>query len=264
MPRALMLAFGICCAALIGSSTLRPFVVGAQGQARYRIESRSDRVATLHERFSESQKALLEKLNRADVGHLEQLPELVVPESWADELSYSMLPGRYPSSESWPTFLVVYLPGQLFGAYESGRLVRWGPVSSGGRTTPTSPGRFSLNWRSTGRASSIDSDWFMRWYFNFGNREGLAFHAYALPGYPASHGCIRLLERDAQWLFEWGQTWVLDPTATQVLAPGTPVFIIGRYDFDAAPPWRSLGWLSTTVELPPASTTDIDVPGPRP
>jgi lipoprotein-anchoring transpeptidase ErfK/SrfK len=88
-------------------------------------------------------------------------------------------------------------------------------VSSGGRNNPTSAGSFALNWRSTGRASTVDPDWFMRWYFNFGNREGLAFHAYSLPGYPASHGCIRLLDRDAQWLFEWGQAWVLDPSETR-------------------------------------------------
>jgi hypothetical protein len=90
----------------------------------------------------------------------------------------------------------------------------------------------------------------MRWYFNFGNRDGLALHAYALPGAPASHGCIRLLERDAQWLYEWGEPWTLDSTGTRVLRAGTPVFVIGRYDFDAAPPWRSLFWLSRAVELP--------------
>ena len=241
-----------------------PAAVGAQGEVRYRIETRADRTGSLRERFAESQLALLEKLNRADVEHLERLREVVVPESWGDELSYSVLPLRYSSSDPWPTFLVVYLPGQLFGAYEFGNLVRWGPLSSGSRNTPTSAGRFVLNWRSTGRASTVNPDWFMPWYFNFGNWEGLAFHAHSLPGYPASHGCIRLLERDAQWLFEWGQAQALDPTGTRVLRPGTPVLIVGRYDFNAAPPWRSLRWLSTTVELPPVSTSDIDIEGRRP
>jgi hypothetical protein len=258
MLRCLLRAIPVCCATLIGSVTLHPVAAGAQGEARYRIEASAGSRGVLQQRFTEGQIELLEKLNRADVGHLGQLPELVVPESWGDELSYSTLPLRYPSSEAWPTFLVVYLPGQLFAAYELGSLVRWGPVSTGSRSSPTGAGRFALNWRSTGRASTVDPDWFMRWYFNFGNREGLAFHAYPLPGYPASHGCIRLLERDAQWLFEWGQTWELDATATRVLTPGTPVFIVGRYDFDAPPPWRSLTWLSRTVELPSASTTDTD------
>ena len=128
-------------------------------------------------------------------------------------------------------------------------------MSTGRRSSPTAARRFALNWRSTGRASTVDPDWFMPWYFNFGNREGLAFHAYSLPGYPASHGCIRLLERDAQWLFEWGQPWRLDSSGTRVLTAGTPVFLVGRYDFDAPPPWRSLAWLAGTVELPPAQQT---------
>ena len=109
-------------------------------------------IARLEERFSASQLALLEKLNRADVGHLEQLQELVVPESWSDELSYSLLPMRYASSEAWPTFLVVYLPGQLFGAYEFGSLVRWGPVSSGsGKSNERRTLRLGLALTGTGK-----------------------------------------------------------------------------------------------------------------
>ena len=264
MRRSHLLALSICCVALVGLVAVQPATVRAQGDAQYRIETRAEHTGSLQEKFSESQLALLEKLNRADVGHLEQLRELVVPESWSDDLSYSVLPTQYASSKAWPTFLVVYLPGQLFGAYEFGSLVRWGPVSSGSRSNPTGSGSFALNWRSMGRASTVDPDWFMPWYFNFGNREGLAFHAYSLPGDPASHGCIRLLERDAQWLYEWGQTWVLDPSATRVLTPGTPVFIVGHYDFDTAPPWRSLRWLSSTVELPSAPRTEIDISGRRP
>jgi L,D-transpeptidase catalytic domain len=82
----------------------------------------------------------------------------------------------------------------------------------------------------------------MWWYFNFGNREGLAFHEYALPGEPAGHGCIRLLERDAQWLSEWGETWMPDASSLRIMTLGTPVFIVGRYDFNAPPPWHSLPW----------------------
>jgi L,D-transpeptidase-like protein len=261
MRRTHFLTRSIWCTGLVGLLVIQLATVRTQEGTRYRIEGRSEHAGPLHERFSESQLALLEKLNRADVGHLEQLREVVVPASWADdEVLYSVLPMRYAASEPWSKFLVVYLPGQLFGAYEFGNLVRWGPVSSGRRSNPTGPGIFALNWRSTGRASTVDPDWFMRWYFNFGNRDGLALHAYALPGYPASHGCIRLLERDAQWLFEWGQPWILDPSATRVLKPGTPVVIVGDYDFDAAPPWRSLMWLSRQVALPSLPVIDTETP----
>ena len=257
MRRARFLTRVICCASLAGLVALQLATVRAQEGMRYRIEGGPHPAGSFQERFSERQLALLEKLNRADAEHLEQLREVVVPERWSDdERLYSVLPMRYAASDPWSKFLVVYLPGQLFGAYEFGSLVRWGPVSSGRRSSPTGSGIVALNWRSTGRASTVDPDWFMRWYFNFGNREGLALHAYALPGYPASHGCIRLLERDAQWLFEWGQPWLLDASATQVLKQGTPVLIVGNYDFDAAPPWRSLTWLSQQVELPPLPMTD--------
>lgn len=222
---------------------------GTQSAASYRIES--EVAGALEEQYSDDQLALLEKLNRADRKHLARLRPLVVPVVWSsDELAYRPLPVRYEPGAEWPTYLVVSLPDQVFGAYEYGTLVRWGPVSSGAHDSQTPSGLFALNWRSPGRASTIDPDWFMRWYFNFGNREGLAFHAYGLPGHPASHGCIRLLERDARWLYDWGKAWTLDSDSTRVLHTGTPVLVVGRYDFDAEPPWRSLKWLSHTVELP--------------
>ena len=207
-------------------------------------------------RFTLSQLGILEKLNRADLDHLARLSEQVVPGWWAsDELAYSALPAHYPSGARIPTLLVVHLPGQAFGAYEFGTLVRWGPLNSGGRQDPTPAGLFHLNWRSAGHASTVNPAWFLRWYFNFGNREGLAFHEYALPGGPASHGCIRLLARDARWLFDWGDAWSLDRSGVRILNAGTPVFIVGQYDFDAPPPWRSPTWLSHAVDLP---ALDVD------
>lgn len=202
-------------------------------------------------RFSTEQIALLEKLNRADRNQLALLPELVVPDQWLpDEEPYSPLPLHYECARDQRKLLVVYVPGQLFGAYEFGVLVRWGPVSTGGRSSPTPDGLYTLNWKSTGHSSSIDPDWYMPWYFNFGNREGLAFHEYLLPGRPASHGCIRLLSRDAQWLFNWGDEWVLDAHRTGIVETGTRVYIVGQYHFEAPPPWRSLEWLARAVDLP--------------
>jgi hypothetical protein len=237
-------------------------VAGTRGTAaepkggRYQVLSDRTEIVSLLLGATPAQIALLEKLNRADEAHLHRLFPLVVPLSWnADDTSYTVLPSRYASASTASKFLVVHLPGQMFGAYEFGALVRWGPISSGRRSAPTPSGSFSLNWRSTGRYSTVNPTWFMRWYFNFGSRAGLALHAYTLPGYPASHGCIRLLDRDAQWLYEWGDAWLVDAPAG-VEAPGTPVFVVGAYDFAAPPPWRSLAWLSQEVQLPwPKSLT---------
>jgi len=79
---------------------------------------------------------------------------------------------------------------------------------------------------------------------------GLSFHQYALPGRPASHACIRLLERDARWLYGWGEEWELDARGRTVLRNGTPVLIVERFDFESQPPWRSPEDLLRGIVLP--------------
>ena len=162
----------------------------------------------LEVRFSPGELDLLEMLTRAYRDHLPLLDSLVVP----DRVSEALL--------TTPPFRV-----------------RWGPVSTARAEHPTPSGRHALTWRSRGRHSTVNPEWYMEWYFNFHNERGLSFHQYALPGYPASHACARLLERDAQWLFEWGESWELDDRGWAVLEEGTPVWILGKYDFDAPPPW---------------------------
>jgi lipoprotein-anchoring transpeptidase ErfK/SrfK len=200
--------------------------------------------------FTAEQLGVLEKLNRVDVAHMDRLPSLVVPQSWLyRETDYSPLPLATAWATAHGKALIVHQPSQAFGAFAAGQLIRWGPVSTGREGHPTPSGFFHLNWKSQGRPSTIDPDWFMPWYFNFHNTRGLAFHEYALPGRPASHACIRLLERDARWLYDWGEEWVLDERGWKVRERGTPVWIVGQYDFDAPPPWRSLHWLSAGVQL---------------
>lgn len=92
----------------------------------------------------------------------------------------------------------------------------------------------------------------MEWYFNFHNTRGLALHQYTLPGYPASHACIRLLERDAVWIYGWGEGWTLDRRG-QIAKRGTPLLIRGQYTFDGPPPWRSLERLALGIDLPDAT-----------
>ena len=205
----------------------------------------------LRERFLPEQLAVLEKLNRADVPRLGRLEEVVVPAEWLDEPQYSPFPPAYAWAAAYPKALIVHQPAQAFAAYEQGRLVRWGPISSGSQPGLTPSGLFHLSWRSRGRRSSEDPDWFMPWYFNFDTRRGLAFHQYKLPGVPASHACIRLLKRDAVWLYGWGEGAGRGKRERRTAAgKGTPLLIVGQYDFDAPPPWRSLEWLARGVELP--------------
>jgi hypothetical protein len=63
-----------------------------------------------------------------------------------------------PDSWAWAAThakaLLVHQPMQVFGAYELGRLVRWGPVSTGRAETATPRGLFHLTWKAKARRST--------------------------------------------------------------------------------------------------------------
>ena len=208
-------------------------------------------------RLDREQITLLEKLNRADAAHLSRLAKLIVPSRWhLDPLTYSPMPLTVPRLSSQPKAIVVDLSAQVFGAYESGNLVRWGPVSSGDRRHQTPSGLYYLNWNARIRISSENDAWVMPWYFNFCSRRGLGLHQYTLPGRPASHGCIRLLLSDAKWLFHWGEGWTLTPDH-ELLQHGTPVLIVGSYDFTGTRPWLKPAWWTRGVTLPAAEISSL-------
>jgi hypothetical protein len=200
-------------------------------------------------RFKPNELAVLEKLNRADLKHLSRLEKLVIPSEWRDEADYSPFPVEYAAAAAEPKLLIVDQPSQAFAAYEYGRLVHWGPTSTGRKAKPTPAGRYHLNWRARSRTSTLSGEWRLNWYFNFHNLRGLAFHEFDLPGMPASHACVRLLARDAMWIYNWGQSWKLDGNG-KLAAPGTPVIILGNYDFTAPPPHQLPMYLARGIALP--------------
>ena len=198
---------------------------------------------------------MLEKLNRRDREHLVR-PDpptagIVVPAAWeTDELVYSPFPAEWSGVADFPKYLVVHQPMQAFAAYEFGRLVRWGPVSTGRKETATPAGSYNLTWRSRSRRSTDNEAWLLEWYFNFINARGISFHQFELPGYAASHACVRLLKRDAQWVYEWGDQWTLSADKRKVDVPGTPVLILGEFGHGKPGPWTSLDVLASRIELP--------------
>lgn len=219
---------------LVGSLLLCALGMSATAETmRYHLEHPGPNT-----RFSRHQIEILAKLNRADPASLRELRQIVVPNRWEeDELLYSPMPMALDAFAGEDKALLVDLTAQAFGAYESGKLVRWGPVSSGDREHPTPPGVYHLNWHAPVRISSENSSWVMHWYFNFSSQSGFALHEYTLPGRPASHGCVRLLAADAKWLYGWGAGWQRDPDTEEVIRPGTLVVLIGKYRFSAPRPW---------------------------
>ena len=65
-------------------------------------------------------------------------------------------------------------------------------------------------------------------------------HQYFLPGYPASHACVRMQEKDAKWIFDWAEQWKLSSRTGAVIKTGTPVIIFGEYAYGKTQPWLNL------------------------
>jgi hypothetical protein len=185
-----------------------------------------------------AQLATILKINRVDQRHARR-GTLLVPDSIAAELSYSPLPESLPEFRGIPKFVVVSRRVQAFGAYEDGVLVRWGPTSTGKAATPTDSGLFFTNWKARQAISTDDPTWVLDWYVNFIAQKGVAFHEYSLPGAPASHGCVRLLEDDAKWMYRWTEQWI-PGRGSAVKRYGTPVLVTGDYDYSAPAPWLAL------------------------
>lgn len=95
----------------------------------------------------------------------------------------------------------VFLSRQYFGAYEKGKLLFWGPISSGRKAYPTPPGKFFVNYKQKDKRSIKYDNAPMPYSINY--YRGYFMHQQSLPGYPASHGCVRLLMTDAKKLFSW-------------------------------------------------------------
>ena len=136
-------------------------------RAQYQLERPNSEYLS---KLSSEQMQLIEKLNRCDAEHLAQLPVLVLPSNWnLDESSHSPWAPQLRSTLVPVKSLIVHVPSQSFAAYESGTLVRWGPISSGRAAHPTPAGDYHLNWRSRGRKSTDNPSWFLEWYYNFEN-----------------------------------------------------------------------------------------------
>ena len=191
------------------------------------------------------------KVNRRDSLHVRNGDSLMVPDSNATLLDLSPFPRQVPSTSELDKLILVSRRVQAFAAYEHGRLTRWGPTSTGRETLQTPEGLYHTNWKDAERTSTFNEEWLLKWYVNLDSFLGISFHLFELPGYPASHSCIRLMEDDAIWLYGWADQWTLDPAdRRKVVKPGTPVVIFGRYAFGKRAPWRRLAADSSATNVP--------------
>lgn len=129
-----------------------------------------------------------------------------------DWRAYSHFPRYWPGASTFDKIVIVDKGVQAWAAYSNGALERWGLVATGAEGSETPTGRFNFNWKHPHRISSLSppgEEWHMRNLFNFHLERGLHIHHYwALPtSGPASHGCIRALKADSEWLYEWADGW---------------------------------------------------------
>ena len=90
-----------------------------------------------------------------------------------------------------PLLIVISIADQRISLYDNGALIARSSVSTGVKNHPTPVGVFSVISKSRYHRSNIYSGAPMP-YMQRITWSGIALHAGDLPGYPASHGCIRL------------------------------------------------------------------------
>jgi hypothetical protein len=131
------------------------------------------------------------------------------------ERAAALGPGQYvwdsKSPTSGPLLLTIDLTAQRLLVYRDGALIAATAISTGslGRETPT--GVFTVLAKEVMHRSTTYDDAPMP-YMQRLTEKGIAIHAGDLPGYPASHGCIRLPNEFAKRLYG-------------ITAIGTPVMI---------------------------------------
>jgi lipoprotein-anchoring transpeptidase ErfK/SrfK len=118
--------------------------------------------------------------------------------------------------------IVVSLADQSLYAFNGDTLVATSNISSGkpGHETPT--GDFTVSEKDPDHHSSIYENASMPFFMRLTDG-GVGLHAGFIPGYPASHGCVRLPMGMAKELF-------------QHVEPGTPVEITSNTMADATAP----------------------------
>ena len=100
-----------------------------------------------------------------------------------------------------PVLAVVSLHNQRITVYDANGWILRAPVSSGQRGRETPAGIFSIIQKEAEHYSNLYDDAFMP-HMQRITWSGIALHGGALPGYPASHGCVRMPFDFAERLFD--------------------------------------------------------------
>ena len=139
--------------------------------------------------------------------------------------------------------VIVSLPEQRAHIYRGGKRIGLTTVSTGSEGRETPPGHFEILQKKVMHRSNLYDDAPMPFMQRL-TWDGIALHAGHVPGYPASHGCIRLPRKLAESLYavtDLGTRVIVadENEYPEVVHPGNdaPVdAVTGAYIFPDAPP----------------------------
>lgn len=208
----------------------------------------------------EMKRYIVEISNRTTGDNFKNGMLLLIPDSFPmDFKAYSPYPFLYLSAEPIPKLFIIDKFTQTFGAYEYGKLVRWGLISSGKENDLTPTGRYNFNWKDEQRFSNAAPPgevWEMFYVFNFQSKWGVHVHQYALPiGRAASHGCVRMSLADAIWNYYWANEWQHEKG--KLVRNGTPVIVLHSNPIGKATHWQVKDSKVTSLVELPVNMTDI-------
>lgn len=157
------------------------------------------------------ERAIVMRLNRMNMP-VKYRNWIIVPTNLHGLSNMKLSPFPLHRDTNGRKLIFVNLTDQAFGAYNAnGKLVHWGPVSAGRGACPdvaggcfTSTGSYTIFRKQGPECVSskfpleTDGGAPMPYCMHFNG--GFALHGSTLPGYNASHGCVRLFFEDAKWL----------------------------------------------------------------
>src|SRR5713101_7652705 len=146
-----------------------------------------------------------------------------------------------PRDAGEPIMAIVSIKSQKVTIYDANGWVLRAPVSSGtaGRETP--PGVFSVVEKDKDHRSSLYDDAWMPHMLRI-TWNGVALHGGPLPGYAASHGCVRMPFGFAEKLFDKvriGTRVIVSPSDAEPVEFSHPVLFIPKSEAIAAAPARA-------------------------
>src|SRR3982074_2241678 len=135
-----------------------------------------------------------------------------------------------PRSGGEPIMAIVSLRNQRITVYDANGWILQAPVSSGQRGRETPAGIFSIIQKEAEHYSNLYDDAYMP-HMQRITWSGIALHGGPLPGYPASHGCVRMPFDFAARLFDatkLGLRVIVAPTDAAPIEIAHPVLFLSK------------------------------------